>query len=346
MKSRVEKELAAKLGSRLEIASLNIHPFNELSLSGVRLYDRSGSECLKVENLGAGIHLWRLLSERKIEITYAEIIGLDLRVRQNQEGEPLNIQFVIDAFKPKDKNKPPTKFDLNLRNVVLRRCAASFDREWLPRNEDKLKTDFNHVQVYDLKADIQLPRLSNDQYQVDLRRLAFKMSGGLTVETIALKADITRNGLTVKDLVVKLPGTELRPSAVTLRYDGFNDIVNAAKRERHHLLMTDNQITVADFSWLLPDLERYQQPLSLSLDAEGDLNDVKVNSFIIDSGNGDLEINLFGDVSSLGNKEHMNVNLEDLRLKVSATSIVEILNRLPGVSKKRRIFCSIAAIWS
>ena len=135
------------------------------------MFDPEGERCLRVETVGAGINIWRLITSREIELTYGEIIGLDARIFQQVENGPLNIQFIIDALKPKDKNKPPSKFDLKLRNVVLRRCKASFDREWKPKAEGEYRTDFNHVAIEDLRADVAFPRLSTNDFELDLRRM-------------------------------------------------------------------------------------------------------------------------------------------------------------------------------
>ena len=81
----------------------------ELSkLFNVNIYTPEGAKCISVETIGAGIHLWHLIKDRKIEITYAQILGLNGKICQKKEGDKLNIQFIIDAFAPKDKNKPPT----------------------------------------------------------------------------------------------------------------------------------------------------------------------------------------------------------------------------------------------
>lgn len=334
VKGTVEKELSALIGSKVEIKSLDISPFNEVMARGISVYDLKGEKCLDVEALGGGIRLWRLLSDRKIEFNYVEIIGLDASIVQEHKDSALNIQFIIDAFKPKDKNKPPTKFDLNLHNVVLRRCAVSFDREWIPMPEDRLKTDFNHLRITDLKADINLPKISNDEYIVDLRRLSFYLSGGLKVETIAFKAHLTQQSLQLSDILVRLPDTEIAPADLSLRFDGLGNIMNAVKHDTHRLVMVDNTVTLSDFAWLLPELRRYQTPLSLSVEAVGNAEGVVLDRFSLDSGNGDIDVDVVGEAANLADKEKTEIILKDSRIAVSASAVAEILNIVPGVAKK------------
>lgn len=334
VKGEVEKEASAFIGSRLEIGSLTVSPFNEVMLHDVRVFDPDGRRCLSIESLGAGIRLWHLLREGKVELNYAEIIGLDANIRQAAPGSPLNIQFLINAFKPKDRNKPPAKFDLNFHNVVLRRCAVSLDKEWIPRSVDKDRTDFNHLRISDLKADINLPRIANDDFIVDLRRLSFTMSGGLDVETVAFRSHITAKSLSVENFVLKLPATEIRPSDIFLSYDGFNDIPRALKEGNHQFVIVDNTISLSDFSWLLPDFHRYQEPLLLSVEAEGNSEKVDLRRLSLAMEDSDLFLDVKGEGSGLSDKEKFAFSIDDIKLRAGTEAVSEILRHVPSLTEK------------
>lgn len=326
-------EASAFLGGDVQIEGLTIRPFNEVVVSGLSVFDPEGERCLRVETVGAGINIWRLITSREIELTYGEIIGLDARIFQQVENGPLNIQFIIDALKPKDKNKPPSKFDLKLRNVVLRRCKASFDREWKPKAEGEYRTDFNHVAIEDLRADVAFPRLSNNDFEIDLRRMSFMASGGLDIEKIAFKASLTDELLSVRNLVVAFPGTELRPSDITLPLDGLNTIPQALKNGAHTVVITDNKVSLPDFGWLVPQLRNFTETLSLNLEATGGMSDVKLSRLGIDGGD-EFMFELSGDVSGLQNPSSLEFTADNLRLKASPALVSKIMDIIPALSPK------------
>ncbi|MDE6679881.1 MAG: hypothetical protein K2J92_00845, partial [Muribaculaceae bacterium] len=91
------RELSAMLGSELEIEGVEIYPFNEVSLTGIKLSDPDGLMVAKAEKIACGISLTRLISDHRIVITYAEIIGLDARLWQSAPDAPLNIDYIIKA---------------------------------------------------------------------------------------------------------------------------------------------------------------------------------------------------------------------------------------------------------
>lgn len=331
---RAETELEKFLGTDVRIGHLIIKPFNEVVIKNFEVMTPQGEKCLSVETVGAGINLWRLIKERRIEISYGEIIGLDARISQAEADEPLNIKFLIDAFAPKDKTKPPTKFDLNLRNVVIRKSSVSFDRLWQPRLEGDRRTDFNHLRLWNLRADLMMPRLANDDFVIDLRRLSFHLSGGLDVEKLALRAHITPNSISVNNFIVQLPQTEIRPSDIVLSFNGYNDLVNSLRQGKHNLVMVDNTVTPADFGWLLPQLRDFTDPLSLSIEASGNLNDASLREFSLEDEDAKLALSLQGSVANAEAKEDMQVNVDQLKLAIDRNWLERLASLLPAKSDR------------
>lgn len=105
---------------------------------------------------------------------------MNASVEQSAEGAPLNIQFIIDAFKSEEK-KEPSKFKVVLHNVVIRNSNLTFNRTYKPLPENPEQMDFNHIELYDLNADVEAPLIANDDFMVNLRRLAFIERSGLEV---------------------------------------------------------------------------------------------------------------------------------------------------------------------
>ena len=103
------QELTALLGVPIEIESLSIYPFSRVDISGVLIRDERSDTIMHARHLGAGISMSRLLFHGEPVITYVELVGLKARINRPMPGSPLNIQPIIDALKPKDKNKPPTR---------------------------------------------------------------------------------------------------------------------------------------------------------------------------------------------------------------------------------------------
>ena len=330
IKSLAEREASKFLGGEVRIEMLTLRPFNELILSGVDVFTPEHAQCLHIETLGAGINLTKLIKGDGIEFSYGEIIGLDAIISQKLPDSPLNIQFIIDAFKPKDKNKPPTKFDVNLRNVVLRRCGLTFDKLWQPVDSIIEKTDFNHLKVYDLKADVAFPQLKNDDFKIDLRRLSFKVSGGLVVDKMAFRTHITPQSISIVDFVLRLPSSEIRPSDITLRFDGFSNIKKSLNESDHHLILINNKVSLSDFGWIIPEFRRYPQPFDLSLDISGTLPDISLNNFLLKNRN-DIDLSVTGKIERLTDIKKASFSLDNVNFNISKYGLTEVKKWIPSL---------------
>lgn len=329
----IEKELSNLVGSDVSISSIDIYPFNEAVVHGLSVKDLSGKECLKAEKVGAGIDLINLIIHRNIVITYAELLGVDTKITQARPDQPLNIQFLIDAFSSKEKYKPPTKFDLALHSIVIRNLSASFDKEWLPRgNSDKI--DFNHLFIRNFNADVDIPRLSNDDYIIDLRRLSLEGPSGLSLRTLSLKAHVIPTSISVRDFILKLPNSDIRPADFSLTFPSFAEIGETLRTGDLKLVMIDSRVTPSDLAALYPPIRHLNTPYLISADISGNMENLIINELSLNS-----EINNFFSLYLKGTLDGMNdirnslsANVDALKLDcqgVEAKSILESFVTLP-----------------
>lgn len=325
IKGVVEEEFNSRSSGKLEIGDVGISPFNEAVLKDVRFISPDGEAVVKAERVGAGINLWRFFSSGKIQITYAEVSGLDAHIVQPKEGAPLNIQFIIDGFKGKEKNKPSPKFDIVLNNVVIRKGHITFDKAWKKKKE--VGFDSNHLDLYDVAADLRMPRLKPNDFIADLRRLAFKERSGIDVESLSGRFHIAAGEISFNDLSLQLPNSDIRIADMTLRYNGFADIMPALEREALHLrLQPGCTITPSDLSAFLPALKGYKQTYGLSLDVLKDGENLRINDLSIESATG-LNLNLIGLVTSVlhPSEPDFSVAVTDLQFRASGDEISRII---------------------
>lgn len=326
IKGFAEKEFNSRSSGRLEIGGVDISPFSEAVLTDVRFISPEGETVVKASKIGAGINLWRLIAEGKIQITYAEISGLDARIVRKKPDASLNIQFIIDAFKSKKKNQPPPKFDIVLNNVVIRKGHVTFDKEWTERKTPGT-FDVNHMEFIDIAADMRMPRLKPDDFIADLRRLSFKERSGLDVHSLSGRFHITSKEISFNDLRLRLPYSELRPSDMTLRFNGYGDIVHQLKAGSMKLhLFPGCTVTPSDFSAFVPALRHYTQTYDISLDLFKRANDLRINELSLESASG-LNLNVRGLATSIFNPSDKSFSIEfpALSLNVSGEETSRII---------------------
>lgn len=348
------RELSKLFDSEVEVGSIIFTPFNRVEINGVKLYEpidsvsginpinsvsginrveSKGKQCISIDKVGAGISLWRLL-RGEIVVTYAEIIGLDAKIYQPSPGSPLNINFIIKAFEPKDKSKPPTKFSLQIRNIVIRKCNATFDKLWIPRNENPNLIDFNHLAISNLRTDLIINKLSNDGIVVDLRRLAFTERCGLDIEKLSFKGKFLSNSLQLKDLELRLPHSLITYEDFSLDYGSLKDIPKVIASTPHALTINNWQLTPSDFRCFYAPLENLSTPLYLTLNADGDFENLSVEELKITMPNEQLMLNVQGDIYDIS--DDLKADVDRLKLSIKENYIADILPLIPGLKENVR----------
>ena len=343
IKEVAETELSKLAGGDISIESISIQPFSEIMLTDVALTSPTGDKCITVHKLGAGINLWRLVVSREIEITYAEVLGLTAHISQEQKDGPLNIKFLIDALSPKDKNKPPTRFDLRIRQVALRNCNVSFEKKWLPSLTGKF--DPNHLQISNLRADISLPKLKNDDFDIEIKRLSFVERSGLKVNRLLADVSVTNRQLSLSNLEIALPQSFIKLNDQQLNYSGYNDIIPALKEESRSIILDHVRITPSDLQCFAPELKNFNFPLFVTLDVAGNLGEINIKKLDITTLDERLFVGLRGSVRDMSDFSKLQISMPSLSLYVSEKEVNNICSILPFKDKlPQRLLSSIGEL--
>ena len=325
IRNEAEKQLTQLFKAPVKIGDVSIMPFNELQLNDVEIRTPDNQKCISVKNLGAGVAFWKLLISQKIEITYAEIIGLDAGITQAKEGAPLNIQFIIDAFKPKQQKKEPTKFDLVLHNIVIRKSNVRFDRLWQPVKAQNV-LDPNHLNVSNLRADISMPRLKNDDYVVNLRRLSFKEKSGLYVDGLSFFASVTPQEIELRNFRLDLSEGKVRINNQRLPISGFKNIVSDLKKADLDVVVNIDNLQPDDLAFLLPSLDQISGKYDIDVHVDGSVNRFRVENMSVTDNYGNVDIHFRGNVSGLATPKELELIADDLEVEADGGYIAQLLD--------------------
>lgn len=336
IRNTAQKELASLFKAPVTIGGLDVSPFNELTLTDVEVLTPQNEKCVNVERLGVGINLWKLIVDRKVEITYAELIGLDGLIEQKAEHGPLNIQFIIDAFKPKKPGAPPAKFDIRLHNVVIRKSRLAWSKSWIPA-KDSPAIDFNHIELRDIRADIEMPRLKNDDFAVNLKRLSFREKSGLYVDALSLEAMLDKKNLTVKNFSLKLEETEVKLGDLDMSIDGFASIPRHLKEDELAIKLDIKNLDPSDFAFLLPGLRGVPGVYNLTADVEGRIDNFTIRKFELhDEADHALDVILNGSLENISDFKSCKGSFSRIGISAESERVNDLMALANGVPDKVR----------
>ncbi|MCH5246062.1 MAG: translocation/assembly module TamB domain-containing protein [Muribaculaceae bacterium] len=337
LKETAQKELSQLLNTPVEIGSLSLDLPSRLVIEDVAVKDSADVNAMWIDRIDAAIEIMALWQTKKIIITLAEIEGLKVTLYKETPDSKLNINHIIEALKPKDKEKPPTKFDLRIGHVLLRKASLTYDVKSTPATAEGV-FDVNHIAIDDINLNLLLPRIKNDDFSASLRRMSLTERSGLRLSNLQFQADVTDKSLSVNGLTIRMPGTSLLLDDLALFYNGYGDIADALSRDEHSVGIKDGSyVTPADLAPLLPVLAGLKSPVDLSVAATGSLNNgIYVNNLNVASSEYRLAVRM-ANVRLLGLDRdiarNIDVNVDEFEINAdagSAVGIAENFTRLPG----------------
>lgn len=324
-----EQELSNLLNTQVTINNVSIMPFNEVILNGVTVPDQKGDSLFSIDKVGAGLSLYNLVANRRLVFTYAEVIGLKGRITQPDKDSPTNMQFIIDAFKPKG-NKPPTKFDVQIFNVVLRKINVSYDLLSEPRKQGQF--DPHHLCVTDLRADILLPRLKNDDFLIELKHLALAEQSGLVLKNLSTKLEINNTTAAARNLVIELPNSLLSLGDIELHYNSLKTIGQDIKNNPIELSISNSYISTRDIVPFVPKLSTFDETINISAIIKGNAQNVNVRTLSLNSQDNQLLLDISGSLYNLSNKNELKIDVPHIQLYAQSQLIDRILSAISTIS--------------
>ena len=266
----VSGQLSSALGSELSIGRINLGFLNRIIIDDLKVNDLSGRDMLKVTRLSAKFDFLPLL-EGKVSISNIQLFGFDIRLSKDTPESAPNFQFIVDAFKPREKKTKKTDLDLRINSLLIRRGRLSYDV--LSEKQTPGKFNARHIALDNIIASISLKALRNDSINASVKRLSItEANSGFDLDKLTLKVLGNEEGMRVENFAINLPRTSIEADTILIRYDSLDAFKNILQEVDFSFRMKPSQITLRDLSAFLPALKSFKEPLQMEIEANGSID--------------------------------------------------------------------------
>lgn len=329
-----QRELSKFLTTEVTIGDLAFSPFNRITLFNVSIADDNGHEAVRVSRLGAGINLPELMFHGKFVVNYAEIIGFDGQINRITPDSPINIAKIIEKLKNQDKEKKPSNIELSINTIVMRQCSFGYDVASEQRMAEG-RFDKNHILLTDLNADITIPAINDKTIIAELYRIKFTESAGLTVTDLHGKVELVNDTLSISNLSVAMPGTEVHVGDMTLPLDSARDIRGAlAKHPLRLSVVNRSYINPRDFASFIPVASEIDGRVNVDLSATVSTKEIAIQQLHVGSTMPHLTIIAEGEIKDYNNVDSLRANIENFSLVAMGGDIRRIAgDKLKGAER-------------
>lgn len=325
VKERIVTELKNKLQTNLEIESLYIKPFNVIQLNGVYLNDPKDSTILRANTIYADFDLLPLLNKQLI-FNAAKLSDFDINLAKDSASAPLNIQFIIDAFKPK-KETDNAKIQVHINSLDIVNGHFKYD----VRNKDSIdnKFDGNHIDVNNLNAKLVLKSLEPDSLNIQIKKLNLEEKSGLKIDNLIVRVITRDNHLSVKGFKLNLPKSQLQFDKCEMDYADSLSHKKLLDRGVFDIKIGSSYIALKDISPLVPAFKHFEDRILFSTNIQGTLDSIQVSGLKLDYGDL-MHLSAEGVLNNFRDKDKLWLSGNVSNLTVTKAGIPGLLNNLSG----------------
>lgn len=341
-----ESELSQLLGVQVGIRSVEIEPFTRLNIDGISVCDSAGRTVAEVQRISGGISPTRLIAMRRLVVDDVEIIGPTLCLWRDSIHAPLNIAPIIARLKSSPDSDNDKRFSLSLHTAVVRQGALSYNVLDRPMPEDG-RFSPDHVVIRDLKADVAMPKISDRDMTIHLKRLQARESSGFQLKDLRGSVRFTDSLLAVTGLGLELPVTKLLFSDMEVRYQSADSLVSALASGSHTVAIEKGStIYPPDFAPFLPMLSRLDVPVSVEASVRSDNGDFKLQKLELKAaGHDNGSLLTHGFVDDVMRQGNASAGVGALELTLPASGALSVANFFPDApSALARVIAAMGRI--
>jgi hypothetical protein len=292
-RDRVVEELKKKLDTELGIKKLKFQPFNSVSLDSVYLYGRDDKKILLANQMSVNLDLIHLL-QNKLVITSARISDFDINLSKPTPKDSLNIQFIIDAFKPKDQSSS-SKLEVKLNSISLVNGNVNYDVE--DQTQKKGRFDANHIHASRINARLSLKSIQSDSLNIQIKKLNLREQSGLEIKNLTTR-------LITQGKKASLRGFRLDLPSSYLKIDKFEADLDSISNYAFDFEIAPSYIAPKDLSAFVPELRNFNDLLTLYAHIDGSIDDINISEISLNYGE-DMKLRASGEIKDIRDKENL-----------------------------------------
>lgn len=308
----VSKELSSLLKTEVSIGRIDIGLLNRIIITDLSLKDDDAKEMARISRLSAKFEILPLFN-KKVRIGSVQLFGFDFKLSKENKDAPLNIQYIIDAFKRKDDAPKSSWLDLKINTVLVRRGRLSYDVMSEPDKAEGF--DVNHIGVENIIATVSLKLIRNDSIDVNVKRFSFREKSGFVLDRLAFRLKGGNGNLVAENFKVKLDKSELDVPLLEVKYPVAADsaLADVLKDASFRMRLVSENLYSGDFAFLSPSIADAEMPFDLSAAFSGSAGDVRCDEFRLLYGN-DFILDATGGLSGWTDMQSADVSGRIVRL--------------------------------
>ncbi|MGB1318727.1 MAG: hypothetical protein ACPG5W_10990, partial [Flavobacteriales bacterium] len=322
--------LSEELKTEVSVQGVDIGFFNRLILEGLYVEDLKGDTLAHLNCLHLGVNYIGLESHQ-IHLGKVRIDDLKFHLHKYEGDEKLNIQFLIDYFKPKEDTTEAPVWNVLSNELELRN--ASFQLRNHYADETNIGIDYKDLDVRRINLNIQEIKVDADTIYGNVTKLNCYENRGFFLKDFKGRAKVNSVELLVEDLEIQTTRSDVKLD-LHYTYKEWLDYKSFISNVKMDYKLKNSTVHLKDVAFFAKGLNGLEEEVTISGHVYGAVNSLNARDFRMTYGDKTL---LEGDVDLDGlpniRETFVHVNLKQLETHYSDLIRVP----LPPFTQEKRL---------
>ncbi len=314
---QVSSVLSEKLGTEVSIGRVDLGFFNRIIIDKLHILDQQGDSLLDASRVAAKID-FSSFSEGRIVVGSAQLFGLKANLYKQDAHTDPNFKFVLDSLASRDTTKH-TPLDLQINSLIIRNGAIKYNQRDVVRQDGIFSP--SHLDINKLSAHIILNRLTDDNIDLNIKKLSFAEKSGLKLTSLTTHLIADKQKAQLTNFELNMPGTTiiLKDAWANYQYQGDSIDTNSIQFGGS---VYQSRITPSDIACLVPELRQFKSSIYADINVSGTGNSLSIPSLRMRAGDGSLNIDANGSVSKKENSYDWQAHIENLNMRADGIKFI------------------------
>lgn len=273
--NKISYMLGRELGTEVHVGKINLGFLNRIIIDDVTIWDKANKPMVRVARMAAKIDYYELVSNGRVSVSSAQLFGFKGFFYKKDVNTDANYQFVLDALASDDTDEK-SEIELGINSLIIRRGSLVYNRLDMPCTPSRFNP--NHLDINNISAHVSVPYYQDGNMVINVKKLSLQEKSGLDLLNLSLYMSLDNKGAAIRDLSLKLPGTEFNMTNVKADYKLKNDKLLPGSLDFHGVI-DKSKITLSDFSCFVPALKSFATPLFVNSRFSGGNDIIRFNTF-------------------------------------------------------------------
>lgn len=279
---KVTEFLSAELDAEIRIDKIDISFFDKVFIQGIFVEDHHKDTLASIGEIAININALEL---NKLVFTLDNVALKNARInlKKYKEEDHLNIQYLVDYFKPKEKDDKKVNFVIASNALQLENVDFSF----IDENKDlnAYGMDFDHLHFKNTQLDIQDLVFTPKGLVATFNRLStHEAYSNFKLTELSGKAKHSSEGIFFTDFKVLTDETELTAEVLDLKTYTYANYQNFVDSVDFNVDIKNSKVSLKDISIFAPQLKGMNDHVFLDVKASQRIKDLKLDDIYLKFG--------------------------------------------------------------